>query len=717
MHRSGTSVLARILRALGLDLGDGERLMKPGPDNPDGFYEHWDFVRLNDSLLAELNGAWDCPPTFDEEWRSRVEHLKHAAGVLVSRNFGHAAGPWGWKDPRNSLTLPFWSGVCPGLSCVVSVRNPLDVADSLHNRHGHSILFGTQLWKTYYRGIAEQLHRVPFIVSHHSRLLQNAPLESRRLAAWLGLDFSEQMLAEISSFIRVDTLANERDESELLRLNDPELVELYRFFSAHAEDTERVSPGTSIQFQEPGQSLPLQIDFRLGGNGQRHAIGGWLAPEHRGTWTTSSSARIVACLSGRRPETIRLRATLQPFLEPGESAREMTVRIGGIFAANWVLDDFGTYEANCPASALDASGNLEIELLVVDRLARGLSSSHPRLGILLESLEILGVGPAVGGSPAPSGKYRMKEFDLDAHWYEQRYEDYSAAVRSGEFDNLWEYHRSRGEAQQNNPNPLFSTAHYADSSQFFLRRPRWGAVEDYIRYGAERGLSPHWLFSESFYREQVPGLKSAIRAGTITGTYLHYLRIGRHAGFRPHPLFCAWYLRSVSKNDADGNGFDYFVDRGHRAGLSASPLFDEGWYQTRYPDLSASFGLGAVVESALQHFCMHGASDGLLPIADLDVEHYARECEKAGIDPFPRQGDLIKHFLEHGVHEGLNPNRFFNSSYYLERNPEVSGEIRQWGLLGPYEHFLASGKSKNLPAAPALVNMSVGEPSEKRGAF
>ena len=38
-HRSGTSMLARLLHACGLYLGPKDALMPPQADNPDGFWE------------------------------------------------------------------------------------------------------------------------------------------------------------------------------------------------------------------------------------------------------------------------------------------------------------------------------------------------------------------------------------------------------------------------------------------------------------------------------------------------------------------------------------------------------------------------------------------------------------------------------------------------------------------------------------------------------
>ncbi|HZS16634.1 MAG TPA: hypothetical protein VFA51_01750, partial [Candidatus Udaeobacter sp.] len=67
-HRSGTSMLTRLLHSCGLYLGSKDELMAAQADNPDGFWEHLGFVALNDELLSQLGGAWDLPPKPDEDF-------------------------------------------------------------------------------------------------------------------------------------------------------------------------------------------------------------------------------------------------------------------------------------------------------------------------------------------------------------------------------------------------------------------------------------------------------------------------------------------------------------------------------------------------------------------------------------------------------------------------------------------------------------------------
>ena len=58
-------------------------------------------------------------------------------------------GLWGWKDPRNSLTLPLWLRLYPEAKIVHVLRHGVDVARSLQKRYGQVIDgFDAQLKKS-----------------------------------------------------------------------------------------------------------------------------------------------------------------------------------------------------------------------------------------------------------------------------------------------------------------------------------------------------------------------------------------------------------------------------------------------------------------------------------------------------------------------------------------------------------------------------------------
>jgi hypothetical protein len=203
MGRSGTSMLAQMLLVGGLDLGPSHRLMAPSPQNPDGYWEHIGFVGLNDDLLEELGGAWDYPPVLPDSWGTpRFAPYRERARDLIGQ-FPRDK-PWGWKDPRTSLVLPFWLEEVPQLRLVVAVRNPLEVAASLHRRNGTSRPAGIGLWSDYYERILDLTRPEDRIVSHYDAHFASAGAEIRRLLAFLGLPSSPLAIDQCSKLVSTD---------------------------------------------------------------------------------------------------------------------------------------------------------------------------------------------------------------------------------------------------------------------------------------------------------------------------------------------------------------------------------------------------------------------------------------------------------------------------------------------------------------------------------
>src|SRR5215468_990111 len=185
-HRSGTSMVTRLLHCCGLELGPKPELMPPQADNPEGFWEHLGFVALNDQLLSELGGAWDLPPPPNEDFTSaRLDPLRLKARLLIEKF--DSACVWGWKDPRNSLTLPFWQHLLPGLKTVIIVRNPLEVAYSMKERNGTSYAFGLRLWEIYNRRLIDSAHEGNRLVTHYDLFFEDPESELRRIAEFVHL--------------------------------------------------------------------------------------------------------------------------------------------------------------------------------------------------------------------------------------------------------------------------------------------------------------------------------------------------------------------------------------------------------------------------------------------------------------------------------------------------------------------------------------------------
>src|SRR6185436_11135917 len=129
MHRSGTSVVSKMLSLLGAYLGPEHRTMLPSADNPKGFWEHTGFVDINDEILTRFGGDWHNPPDFPDAWATlpQLEDLRKRAAEIIDREFRDAA-VWSWKDPRTCLTIPFWQQILPEMQYLVCVRDPVSVA-------------------------------------------------------------------------------------------------------------------------------------------------------------------------------------------------------------------------------------------------------------------------------------------------------------------------------------------------------------------------------------------------------------------------------------------------------------------------------------------------------------------------------------------------------------------------------------------------------------
>lgn len=187
MHRSGTSLVSRLLNLMGVDLGPEERLMGPKPDNPSGFWEHEPLTALNDEILGRFGGSWDAPPVLPSGWeRSRdLADLRRKASGLIREDFGRSA-VWGWKDPRSSLTLPFWQRLLPGMRYVLCLRNPVDVAGSLTDRNEFPPERGFELWLTYVASALGHTAGAPRILLFYEDFMSDWRGEMRRLAEFAG---------------------------------------------------------------------------------------------------------------------------------------------------------------------------------------------------------------------------------------------------------------------------------------------------------------------------------------------------------------------------------------------------------------------------------------------------------------------------------------------------------------------------------------------------
>lgn len=155
MHRSGTSVMSRILDGAGVHMGG---------DVTAENHESRFFLLANQILLSAAGANWDRPQPIIELLSDTEGAGGLAIDVMASNAAdwltGRAARPFwrgqdthpagfGWKDPRTSITWPVWHRLFPNASWVVVRRDDAGVVASLSTRtrriHGEGVWHS---WRT-----------------------------------------------------------------------------------------------------------------------------------------------------------------------------------------------------------------------------------------------------------------------------------------------------------------------------------------------------------------------------------------------------------------------------------------------------------------------------------------------------------------------------------------------------------------------------------------
>ena len=247
MHRSGTSLIANLLGRCHLYLGEEDELLPPSPDNSDGYWENRRFVSLNEEILFTMGHAWDSPSsTAREGWpyEERFNSLRVRAEILVGE-FANRE-PWGWKDPRTSLTLPFWQsldgilmpfwlGRGQKLKIVVCLRDPMEVFQSLQDRHFTPNLSGLNLWLTYNRRILDTVLPEDRIVTHFDAYFDNACDELTRVLDFAGLAVSPEVIQKSASIVSSSLRHRHCSVTSLPAADvNSEIIDLYAALCAEA---------------------------------------------------------------------------------------------------------------------------------------------------------------------------------------------------------------------------------------------------------------------------------------------------------------------------------------------------------------------------------------------------------------------------------------------------------------------------------------------------
>jgi len=217
MARSGTSMVARILNIMGLDLGPQDKLILKTEYNVEGCWEHKDLLEISSKLISHLGWSGFLKP----DWTSdpAVLSLEREARTCIVRDF--QSDFWGWKDDRCSLTLPFWHNLLPDTEHIICVRNPLDTAKSLLKQNWVvSLEEGIYRWLDLMSSALKNTQGKRRLVVFFDEFLgPDWRVPVRKLAEFMGPSYVQKLPEfekEIRAFIREDLRHHTTSLKELL---------------------------------------------------------------------------------------------------------------------------------------------------------------------------------------------------------------------------------------------------------------------------------------------------------------------------------------------------------------------------------------------------------------------------------------------------------------------------------------------------------------------
>lgn len=241
MHRSGTTLLAQFLCDCGIYMG---RDMCYETHAESRFWRD-----LNQHIMRRHGGEWDRVRPVLEKMRvtdvvevgankltSFLFEEDHIGDFLRRRHrlmwrFGlHPPRQWGWKDPRNSITLPVWLAVFPRARVIHVIRNGIDSAISLHrretkedhpkyNQRNDPEYFRDcfRMWEDYVHICIEQCRALPerqYFEVRYEDILRDPEKKLQSILSFAEVIIGTRRLREMAGFVNSARLDNSRSRKE-----------------------------------------------------------------------------------------------------------------------------------------------------------------------------------------------------------------------------------------------------------------------------------------------------------------------------------------------------------------------------------------------------------------------------------------------------------------------------------------------------------------------
>jgi hypothetical protein len=197
MHRSGTSAMAGVLNALGGYSGKDEELLPRNRFNRKGYFERFDVIALNETILCEnainnipflsecdcfrvkmtldgfgwIFGAWTI---INSDLIASNQSIKQIKSIIARIHNTAQDRPWILKDPRLALTLPQWQHSLGKSAAIIMIRNPADITRSLFERENIIPSISYNLWLLYTYSAIVSSRNIPSIIIDYDQLIDSS---------------------------------------------------------------------------------------------------------------------------------------------------------------------------------------------------------------------------------------------------------------------------------------------------------------------------------------------------------------------------------------------------------------------------------------------------------------------------------------------------------------------------------------------------------------
>lgn len=136
-------------------------------------------------------------------------------------------------------------------------------------------------------------------------------------------------------------------------------------------------------------------------------------------------------------------------------------------------------------------------------------------------------------------------------------------------------------------------------------------------------------------------------------------------------------------------------------------LFDSDFYLASYPEAVEAIAQGTY-RSALDHYCRTGSRLFLDPNEYfVSAYYYDRACDHDRYllrgNSSEMSGTLLWHYLSVGLPNGIEPIEFFDTQWYLAKNPDLAAALRTKQISTPLAHFLRNGSAEGRNPGPSFI--------------